>query len=334
MPSVLRRLVPPIAKLAILALVIWGGHRTISTALGDLKDHGWQLNQLQPAWALLSGTLYLISQFPCGWFWHGVLNGLGQRVELPRALRAYYIGHLGKYVPGKAMVVVLRTALVGQPHVKTSLAVVAVFYETFTTMACGAALAAIFLLAGHRDKPWLIVGSVALIGLVGLPTIPSVFIRLLRLMRIVRAEPNLAAVAEGTTPIETVSSAIHLRPALLLRGWLTIVSGWILAGASLWAAVRAIGVENTNLITDLPLYTATVALAVVLGFVSMLPAGVGVRDVALMELLAPHLEQLVPQKGQLLALVAVVVLRLIWLTAEVVLSAILYPLGRTASGAK
>ena len=69
------------------------------------------------------------------------------------------------------------------------------------------------------------------------------------------------------------------------------------------------------------------ALAVVLGFVSMLPAGVGVRDIAMLQLLAPRLEQLVPHQGQLLALVAVVVLRLVWLSAEALLAAVLYPLG-------
>jgi hypothetical protein len=59
----------------------------------------------------------------------------------------------------------------------------------------------------------------------------------------------------------------------------------------------------------------------------MLPAGVGVRDIAMLQLLAPRLEQLAPQQGQLLALVAVVVLRLVWLCAEAILAAVLYPLG-------
>src|SRR5262249_47987657 len=143
MPLPFRRVAIPLAKLAILALVLWGGSRTISSALDDLKQRNWDFAQLQPGWLALSGFLYLVSQLPSGLFWHTVVSSLGQRVTLGRALRAYYIGHLGKYVPGKAMVVVLRAALVSQPHVKTSRAVVAVFYETFTTMAVGAVLAAV-----------------------------------------------------------------------------------------------------------------------------------------------------------------------------------------------
>jgi uncharacterized membrane protein YbhN (UPF0104 family) len=122
-----------------------------------------------------------------------------------------------------------------------------------------------------------------------------------------------------------VGRNIHLRTAILARGWLSIAIGWFFAGASLWAAIRAIGVNDANLMADLPLYTATIALAVVLGFVSMLPAGLGVRDVALMQLLAPHLETLASNQGQLLAFVAVIVLRLIWLVAETTLAAVMYP---------
>jgi glycosyltransferase 2 family protein len=336
-----RRLEILLIKLAVLALVLWGGHRTISAGLTDLRQNGWQLSQLKPAWAVLAALLYLISQFPCGWFWHGVLQALGQPITLLRALRAYYIGHLGKYVPGKALVVVMRAGLLGSPEVKTSLAVVAVFYETFTTMAVGAVVAAIILLFTHREQTWLIVGSLGLAVLFVLPTLPPVFARLLRWMRMLQSETNSGEPIAVHSTAHDFSTArqpqlaaafIHPRANLLLRGWLSIAIGWFFAGASLWAVLRAIGVENVNFATDLPLDTAIVALAVALGFVSMLPAGFGVRDVVLLQLLAPRLEQLMPQQGQALALVAVVVLRLVWLAAEIALAALLFPLARTTKG--
>ena len=46
------------------------------------------------------------------------------------ALRAYVVSHLGKYVPGKAMVVVIRTALVVPFGARASTAAIATFYET------------------------------------------------------------------------------------------------------------------------------------------------------------------------------------------------------------
>jgi glycosyltransferase 2 family protein len=312
MPRPNRRILIWLVKLAILAIVVWGGHRTIATALTDLNKHGWQFHQLHVGWAVVCGLLYLASQFPCGWFWHGVLNGFGQRVDFFTALRAYYIGHLGKYVPGKAMVVVIRAGLIRGPHSKAVMAVVAVLYETLTTMACGAAVAAVLLIAMWHESIELIAASIGLAVVVGLPTLPPAFSRLLRLTRVARTEPNLTA------------EPIHLPTRLLVRGWVTIAVGWFFGGASLWAALRAIGIENAEFLPHLPICTAVTALAVVLGFVSMLPAGVGVRDIALMQLLAPRLEELSPGNGDTSALVAVVVLRLIWLIAEVSLSALLY----------
>jgi glycosyltransferase 2 family protein len=321
MPVPFRRVVIPLAKLAILALVLWGGSRTISSALDDLRQRNWDLARLRPGWLVLSGLLYLASQLPSGLFWHNALKSLGQRVTTGRALRAYYIGHLGKYVPGKAMVVVLRAALMGRPHVKTSLAVVAVFYETFTTMAVGALLAAI-IAALSGANIWLIGAAIGAAILVGLPTAPPVFSRLMRLLPVKSPQPE-----------DPDHSPFHIPNSAVVIGWLTVAIGWLLAGASLWATVRAVGIENYFSVSQMPLYTATIALAVVFGFISMLPAGIGVRDLALMQLLAPHLDQFTDHNGPAMSLIAVIVLRLVWLAAEALLSAALYPLGRTPTPA-
>ena len=111
-----------------------------------------------------------------------------------------------------------------------------------------------------------------------------------------------------------------------MRGWLGNVIGWILLGASLLATLLAIGVGNINLISDWPLCIATIALAVVLGFVSLLPAGVGVRDIALLQAISPPTRNSLPWPRPGTPLVAVIVLRLIWLLAEAILAAVLWPM--------
>jgi uncharacterized membrane protein YbhN (UPF0104 family) len=88
-------------------------------------------------------------------------------------------------------------------------------------------------------------------------------------------------------------------------------------GWSLWATLRAIGVVDLEPIRHLPLLVAAVALAVVAGFASMLPGGLGVRDALLMQLLAPHC-------GSANALVAAVLVRLVWLVSELAACVILY----------
>lgn len=320
-PSI-RRFALPVLKLAILLVVIWGAHRTISASFDDLRQHGWRLSELNIPFAILAGLLYLFSQLPCGLYWHAVLLALGQTIPLPRTLRAYYLGHLGKYVPGKAMVVVMRAGLIAQPQLNTSRAVVSVFYETFTTMAVGAVLALAILLIAQIHQPWLIVFALALALLLGLPTFPPIFRRLLRWM------PDAPPIA----PADMLNTnKFYLSASFVLAGCTSIAAGWLFTGASLWATLRAIGFENPNP-ADLPIFTATVALSVAAGFVSMLPAGIGVRDIVLMQLLAPQLEIVAPSQGQRLALVAVIALRLTWLVSELLLAAVIYPLGRRANG--
>ncbi len=152
--------------------------------------------------------LYLISQFPCAWFWHGVLLGLGQKVTLPRAARAFYIGHLGKYLPGKALVVIMRAMLVSHLQVKRSLAIVAVFYETFTTMACGAVLSALILIATHREQTWLILGSFGLAAVVGLPTVPFIFVRVLRILRLSPPSADQRGCGGGSRRVDRIASRV------------------------------------------------------------------------------------------------------------------------------
>ena len=100
--------------------------------LGAIGPGRWQFDSW---WLAASGGLYLLGTLCCGVFWHRTLRALGQPVSLPQALRAYYIGQLGKYVPGKAMVVILRAGLVRGQGSIPALAAVSVFLETLTMMS-------------------------------------------------------------------------------------------------------------------------------------------------------------------------------------------------------
>ena len=112
-------------------------------------------------WLAASGGLYLLGTLFSGIFWHRVLRALGQNVGFWTALRAYYIGHLGKYVPGKAMVVILRAGLIRGQGVDTSLAVVSVFFETLTMMSVGALLAAAIVAVWFRGQTLLFWAALA-----------------------------------------------------------------------------------------------------------------------------------------------------------------------------
>jgi uncharacterized membrane protein YbhN (UPF0104 family) len=99
--------------------------------------------------------------------------------------------------------------------------------------------------------------------------------------------------------------------------------GWLLMGASLWAVLRAMG-PSPDLWVQWHLDTAAVAVAVVGGFVSMIPGGLLVREAVLTGLLTRQLGD------PALALIAAAALRLVWLVAEVLISSILYVCGPRA----
>src|SRR5205085_1598789 len=98
---------------------------------------------LHPGWLILSGILYIVGLGFSAVYWRRLLHVLGQRLPLWTAFRAYYLGHMGKYLPGKAWALFLRAGLARAAGVRTGLAVMTSFYEVLTTMAAGAVLAAV-----------------------------------------------------------------------------------------------------------------------------------------------------------------------------------------------
>jgi hypothetical protein len=289
-------------KLAIVGLLIWGVRRTLVDAYQQLERHPLRL---KPVWLVASGALYLLGMLPSAMFWHRLLRVLGQKVRLQQAIRAYYIGHLGKYVPGKALVVVLRAGLVHGTEVNTAVAAVTVFIETLTMMASGSFVAAalIALLFGQHWQYAAL--AVCFMLAAGLPTLPPVFKRIIRLTKIGRANPAALAQLE------------QIDYRTLLVGWLATGLGWFVMGLSLTATLRGMGQESPAWIGGLPLVTMVVAVSVVAGFMSFIPGGLVVRDVVLAELIKPRL-------GSETAVASALVLRLVWLGAEVAISAVLY----------
>lgn len=303
-----RSLLRILLKLLIVALVCWGVQHTFREALSELRRQNWTL---RPGWLIASGLLYLAGLVPSGWFWHRAIVALGGQPTLGQTLRSYFIGHLGKYVPGKAMVIVLRAGLLRGQKVDVVLASATIFMETLTTMAVGALVAAVVAISFRED--WrLVAAALAMAAITGLPVWPGVFRYAAHFLRLDRANPAL------------IERLAQLEWKTLASGWLAIAAGWFLIGLSLWAARAAIGLHSTHFLADWARFTAAVALATVAGFLSFIPAGFGVRDAVLMQVLAMGTSD----DAAATALVSAVLLRLVWLVAEGLISGILYGLPR------
>jgi hypothetical protein len=328
----------PYVKVALGLLLLFMIGRQFGRDLERLDLRSYSLH---PGWLLLSGALYLLGLGFSALTWYRLLGHLGQRPSFPAAIRAYYIGHLGKYLPGKAWALFLRASLIRGRGVRLGLATVTSFYEVLVTMTAGVLVAAVLFavlapdtatrLGGDNLRRLLrleplegVLGRRPLVGMaLGLllplccAVLPPVFNRLVHRM-------SLPFRDKDAEPLP------RLRGAYLAEGLLLTSIGWVLLGASLVAAFHAVlgsGIEWTPL--ALGRMPAIMGLAYVFGFVILFaPSGLGVREFFLVLFLTPELEAILPgstpDTAQSTAVLGVVVLRLVWTAAELVSAALLY----------
>jgi uncharacterized membrane protein YbhN (UPF0104 family) len=150
--------------------------------------------------------------------------------------------------------------------------------------------------------------ALGLAAAAGLPTLPPIFRRLVRFLQVRRANANIDVALDG------------LNFRLMFLGWSTMAVGWLFIGLSLWATLQATPAavnQLTNPWHDIPLITACAALAMVAGFLSLIPAGLGPREWVIMTLL-------VPAYGPVAGIVSAVLLRLVWMGAEILFAGFLY----------
>jgi uncharacterized membrane protein YbhN (UPF0104 family) len=329
-----QRLTIKTVKWTVTLVVLWAVARHVLRTWTDLRDQSRSLH-FESSWLIVSGLLYLAGLVACGRFFERILRSSPTPIRLFPALRAYLVSHLGKYVPGKAMVVVVRAAMVVPFGARASTAAIATFYETLVMMASGGLVAAAgFATAAGSSRtadlhaikltlphwgpvtlPLYRLGAWSGLGL-GLAfvflAVPPVFSRLAGLVSL---------------PIPGVGPEVMPRftSRLLAQGLLWTSCCWILLGLSQLAIMRSFdpaGTDASIVFSLVPVVIASVALATVAGFVvAVLPGGLGVREGVLMSALAPAI-------GSDQAVIASLLLRLVWVAAELLAAAIVFPLFR------
>jgi hypothetical protein len=258
--------------------------------------------KLRPVWLAASGTFYLLGVFPAAWFWRHLHHNFGYPLPLYAAVRAHYIGQLGKYVPGKALAVLMRANLTHPYGVPYGVSIIISFYEVLTGMAAGGIVAALVYAVeppgdlGVGLHP-VAIGAV-LIGLCGIPLLPGVFNFV-----VARLSARIQAVELYRLP--------PLRFGALATGLLVSAAGWWVQGLSWCAMLQAVLPDPPPFTFSLwAQCTASIAFATVAGFVIVLvPGGFGVRELFLAKLLgfvgpAPYISA------------AAILLRLDWIATE------------------
>jgi uncharacterized membrane protein YbhN (UPF0104 family) len=259
-----------------------------------------------PQGLCLAGAVYAVGMLPGSLFWRECLRAFDQPTHLLTILWAYFYGNLGKYFPGKAMVIILRLAALEPLGIKKTATSITIFMETLTMMSVGGAMAAICMIALNID--WrLTLLSMGLLVATFLPTYPP----LLRYL--------IPKLQRGVDPAALQAWAGRIDAKLFVRGWLWLSATWVAYGLSLLLVLRSLPVanfEHTTTTTMLLSCMGACALAVVLGFVSLLPGGAGVREAVLSFVL-------VPVVGPFAALCGAIWLRVVWLTTELLMVGLL-----------
>ncbi len=230
--------------------------------------------------------------------WRAILADLGSRLPLAPACGVFFIGQLGKYLPGSVWTVVMQTELasrVGVPRKRTGVAgLLAMVLALITGVVVG--LPAAPLIVGTHERVLLFSGlAVVAMALVVSPPVlnPLVAWGMRRL---------------GREPLE---HPLSLRAVGTMCGW--FVLSWASAGFLCWVLARQLanpGVSQGSLAVAAFM---GFALASSLGMLSViLPAGVGVREAVLLVLLTPFMPLAAASAVVILARFLSIVADLVW----------------------
>ena len=323
-----RKYATQLFKWTLCAVVLW--------FVFDRASDLWQQSpddfpSIAPGWLLAAAACYIAGWLPSVWFMRALLARLGHHPEWFSLASAYYCGHLGKYVPGKATVLLIRSGMLKPHGVPVAQSALGVVVETLGVMAVGLAVAA--ALSGWafpdsvweqlpesvrvvRRYRWLGPATVAVGTVILVPLCAGIASRVA--VRFAGKQANAVArsqdeTSEPGTPIDPNSISARL----LFFGTAAFTAAWLLFGLSLGCVLLSF-----NHVPESPAdwlnWTAAVASGTALGFIVLFaPGGLGVREGLIIAVLEPSV-------GGKLAVAAAALLRVIWFASEVITAAVLY----------
>jgi uncharacterized membrane protein YbhN (UPF0104 family) len=294
--------------IVILAVVGWNVYaawRDVGMAqLRTAIEIDWRWSTLS-----LLGLACVLLTSATAWFW--LLRRLDPAGSPVQLYGAYCFSHMGKYVPGKVMLLLMRLERadrLGVAHLATTLSTI---MENAAYMVSGAAVGIAVLLhflvqrnpAGHL---WLLLVATCSVVVLLVAIHPGVFYRLTNQVLNWMGRPVIEPGRRLPMSAVMVSGAM-------------MVPCWFFGGLALWATTRClVPVDFSHFWVLMSAY----ALSILLGIFSFLPGGLGVRELVQGYLLLPVVSASIPASETMGAeatiIVAMVVMlqRLCQLTTE------------------
>lgn len=252
-----------------MAVVLLLGVLAFARSGSQILDH---LDDLSVGSLLVASGAVLAGLFAGLLTWRAVLADLGSTLPLPVALRVFFLGQLGKYVPGSVWPLLAQMELGKEHGVPRARSGTIGLLTVALTLVAGLLTAAVtlpFTSSDVLDRYWYAFLAVPVLGIGLVPAIANpVLDKLLRLAKRGGLDERLSG--------RGVAQAL---------AWAVVA--WVMYGLQIFVLAHALGADAAS---ALPLSIGAFALAWSLGFIVILaPAGVGVREAALVLGLSPVL---------------------------------------------
>jgi glycosyltransferase 2 family protein len=272
-------------RLAFLAAVVLFGVIFVARRWGELADVLGQMNWALVALSVVAGALGM-SVSMLGW--RETLADLGAKLPVRAAGRVFFVGQLGKYLPGSVWSFLAQAQLAKEHHVSRKATLTGSILGAAFSVATGLVTAIVLLPFGSQEtlnRYWWVCLVLPLFVLGLHPRFAGWAID--RALRLARRQP-----------LEEKPGYLGI---LRAAGWYGL--SWVVMGLHAWLLVIALGGAAAS---ALPITVGGFALAFCLGIIFIpAPAGAGIRDVALTVALSPVLG---PNEALAVALVSRVML--------------------------
>jgi hypothetical protein len=279
-------------------------------------------------WIIPASLVYLVAYTIWGRYYVTLLRNQGATVSSATGLRAYFISQMGKYVPGKVLVIIMRMAMLGKIGISRTAVGITALYESVVWAGSGALVGVVLLpealwngmLAEFQaqggqppniNRFWLILPlAAASIGLVGLN-------RFVNRINRWRRGPNADQLPR-----------VKLHWVLAGLAWDSF--GWLVMGLSLLLMLNGLHANAFPFTWDSYRDMISIAaIAYIFGFVAFfMPAGIGVRDLALQLLLAVELRAQMglgnAAAADALAAILAIIFRVVGTAVELITAGLLY----------
>lgn len=220
-----------------------------------------------------SFALVLLSLAATMQVWRSLLAAAGSRVPLAPAARIFFVGQIGKYLPGAVWPVLAQMELGQAQRIPRRRSATVAVVTMLVSLAAGMLTAAVATVAGLTGSAtggygWAFLAAPVL--LVGLhPRVLNPMID--RLLRLARRPPQEVPLTGHAIGVATLWAVLY----------------WVLNGVAVWLLATRLGAADGRTFL---LATGGFAFAWCAGFLVVLaPAGAGVREVVLVASLSPVL---------------------------------------------